>query len=88
MLETVAYLDRATGARGASGRYLDALEAVLHNLGSMPLSYPRVTDERLAGRGYRKASFLSHVLVFRVLDGGVVEVSRVFHGRQDYARLL
>ena len=40
-----------------------------------------------ADAGYRRAGFSSYVALYRVL-GERVEIDRVFHAKQDYARLL
>ena len=78
-------LQNQTAARG----FLDGLERVTGNLAQFPEMYPRVSEGRLAAGGYRRAGFGSYVALYGVNDDtSTVEVARVFHALQDYARLL
>lgn len=85
--QIVAYLLLGQQNRRAAERLLNGLDGLVANLSRMPEMYPRVTDDRAARRGYRKAGLLSYVVIYRML-GQTVEVDRIFHARQDYARLL
>ena len=85
----VAYLAVRLGNTQAARHFLDQLEGVVDRLEAMPLSFPACSEERLAASGWRKARLreMSYVAIFRV-DGERVVVGRVFHTRQNYARLL
>lgn len=83
----VSYLAEGLYNPGAALRFHERLDLVLDNLAAHPEMYPRATEGRLAAGGYRRAGFLSYVALYRI-RGGVVEVARIFHALQDYARLL
>ena len=85
--QIVSYLLVTLGNRGAAARFLMALDNVVGNLSRTPQMYPCSTEGRALQEGYRKANFLSYVLPYR-FDGHSVEIARIFHARQDYARLL
>lgn len=83
----VEYLVRVLGNSGAAGRFLDELDAIIANLSVDPCMYEAVQEQRLRRQGYRKALFMNYVAVFRA-SGDVVYIARIFHQKQDYARLL
>lgn len=83
------YLLRDLGNRQAAARFFDQLDLVIDRLEEFPLAYPAYAEPRLAAMGYRKASFpeMAYLALYRVVDG-IPVVARIFHARQDYARLL
>ncbi|MCR8907493.1 type II toxin-antitoxin system RelE/ParE family toxin [Thermophilibacter sp. ET337] len=83
----VAYLLYERESPRDAQRFLAELDRLVENLSRMPEMYPRAADGRAAEAGYRKAGFRSYVALYRIV-GDVVEVDRVFHAKQDYARLL
>lgn len=85
----VAYLVDRLGNPQAARHFLSQLDAVVDCLESMPLGYPACSEGRLAAGGWRKARLqeMSYVAIFRV-EGDRVVVGRIFHTRQNYARLL
>ena len=83
----VSYLLAEAGNRPAAERFLTEIEGLVERLSHMPEMYPQVSEGRASEHGYRKASFLSHVAIYRVL-GQTVEIGRIFHAKQGYARLL
>ncbi len=83
----VAYLALERQSHRAADRFLAGIDRVIENLARMPEMYPAATDGRAADAGYRRAGFSSYVALYRVL-GERVEIDRVFHAKQDYARLL
>ena len=84
-----SYLLHEARSQTAARGFLDGLERVTGNLAQFPEMYPRVAEGRLAAGGYRRARFGSYVALYRVNDDErAVEVARVFHALQDYARLL
>lgn len=85
--EIVRYLIDVLDARQAAARFFDELDATIALLEIAPEGCSHVDDERLSGKGYRKAPFMNYLAVFRV-EGNRVRITRIFHARQDYARLL
>jgi plasmid stabilization system protein ParE len=83
----VEYLVRTLDNPGAAGRFLDELDAIIENVDSDPCMYEAVQEQRLHRQGYRKALFMNYVAVFRA-SCDVVYIARIFHKKQDYARLL
>ena len=82
-LEHVADLDVAE-------RFLDAVEASLERLASMPLlgSPLHFANPVLAGlRRWPVESFEKHLIFYRPLPDGI-EVIRVLHGSRDIPRIL
>ena len=87
--QVVEYLLNRLDSRAAAMHFLDQLDEVIAYVGSHPLGCPLCAEPRLAALGYRKASFpeMSYVTIYRPLGEAVV-IARVFHTRQNYARLL
>lgn len=85
--EIVEYLAGALGEPAASRVFSEAFETLLGNLSSFPLMYPRAIEPHLQQAGYRKAPCTSYLVLYRIADDTVV-VTRIFHQRREYARLL
>lgn len=85
----VAYLVDRLGNPRAARHFLDQLDAVVDCLESMPLSYPACLEGRLAAGDWRKARLqeMAYVAIFKV-EGDCAVIGRIFHTRQNYARLL
>ena len=75
--------------RQAALHFLGQVDSVTESLESFPLAFPKCEEPRLDALGYRKASFseMNYIVVFKI-TGLVVVVARIFHTRQDYARLI
>lgn len=97
--QVVACVDEVTGyfvnelaSPTVAANFLDGLDEVVEGLESLPFSYSRPIDGRLAARDYRKALVGSYVLLFRVEEtsegSGVVYVTNLFHGSQNYQGLV
>ena len=90
--EVVGYLTDVLASPAAAAGFLNGLDEVVERLESLPLSYPHPFDARLAAREYRKALVGNYVLLFRVEEtgdgSGVVCVTNLFHGSQNYQELL
>ena len=55
----------------------------------MPLMYEACHDPYLKELGYRKAVIRNYIMVYKVdKDVKAVYVMRLFHGRQDYEKLI
>ena len=83
----VAYLLEISGNDRSAGKFLDALDSVIAHLSENPLRYEAVAEARLAARGYRRAFFSNYVALYHV-ENDTVELSRIFHQKQDYAKPL
>ena len=85
----VAYLASTLSAPSAAAEFLDEFDKAVAMLSGNPRAGAVCSDTALAERGYRKALVGSYVAVYRVNDESqAVEIVRVFHQTQDYARLL
>lgn len=85
----VAYLVDRLGNPQAARHFLDQLDAVADCLESTPPSYPACSEGRLAAGDWRKARLqeMAYVAIFKV-EGDCAVIGRIFHTRQNYARLL
>ena len=55
----------------------------------MPLMYEACRDPNLNALGYRKAGIRNYVMVYEVDEAAKqVTILRLFHGKQDYAKLI
>lgn len=83
----VEYLLDIVGQPVAAAHFLDELDALVDRLAEHPLMYEKASEERLAARGYRKAPLQNHIAVYCTYDD-TVEITRIFHQKQDHARML
>ena len=90
--EVTGYLVNEFASPTAAANFLDGLDEVVERLESLPFSYSRPIDGRLAARDYRKALVGNYVLLFRVDEtsegSGVVYVTNLFHGSQNHQGLV
>lgn len=90
--EIVGYISEVLASPNAATSFLDAFEELVGNLEELPLAYPFAQDPRIAARGYRRALVGNYLVLFRVDEtgerSGVVLVTNVFHGSQNYRELL
>ena len=65
------------------------LREALENLRETPRMYTFSTDEVLRQRGYHKFLIGNYVVLFQIDETNqVVEIYRIFHGSQNYAKYL
>lgn len=83
----VLYLFAKLDSPQAASRFLDELDGSIETLGAEPKAFEFARDETLARRKIRRGLFMNYVTPYRVL-GNTVVVMRIFHQRQNYARLL
>lgn len=90
--EVAGYLADELASPTAAANFLDGIDEAVERLETFPLSYPRPIDGRLAARDYRKVFVGNYVLLFRVEEtgegDGVVYVTNLFHGSQNYQGLV
>jgi len=83
------YVFDASKERGVATKLLDEIENEITKLSFMPNSCPKVNEERLAKKGFRKLLFGEYVIPFLVDEAEkTVYVVRVFHGKMNYQRYL
>lgn len=83
----VDYLVTTANAPTAAVQLLAALDELLDRIEERPGLYPLSQDPHLAQLGYRKAVVGSYIALYRMTSAGPV-VGHIFHGKQDYAKLV
>ncbi len=83
----IAYITLSLENKTAAAALLDAIEECYDKLARMPLMYEACRDPYLKELGYRKAVIHNYILIYRV-EATTVHIMRLFHGRQDYQRLI
>lgn len=87
--EILRYLDRRFESPQASRTLNQRLREALENLRETPRMYAFSTDEVLRQRGYHKFLIGNYVALFQIDETNqVVEIYRIFHGSQNYAKYL
>lgn len=85
----LGYLVLSLENKPAAAALLDAVEASYHEIARMPLMYEACRDPYLKELGYRKAVVRSYIMVYRVNEETkTVYILRLFHGSQDYEKLI
>ena len=85
----VAYLLLELGSRQAAEGFLSRFDERVEQIATYPESCPLCRVESLARRGYRVGLVGDYLFIYSVEKSAhVVTFLRVFHGLQDYARLL
>ena len=83
----IGYIAMTLENKAAAASLLDAIEQSFDWIERMPLMYEACQDPHLRELGYRKAVIRNYILVYQV-DGDTVNLLRLFHGRQDYEKLI
>ncbi|CDI03011.1 Toxin ParE1 [Candidatus Competibacter denitrificans Run_A_D11] len=78
------YTQREWG-RAQRDQYLTMLDGYFHDLASNPLIGRDCSEVRA---GYRKLSAGSHLIFYRPVKEGVIEIVRILHARMDTDRHL
>ena len=87
--EILRYLDRRFESLQAIRTLNQRLREALDNLRETPRMYAFSTDEVLRQRGYHKFLIGNYVALFQIDETNqVVEIYRIFHGSQNYAKYL
>lgn len=85
----IGYLVLSLENKPAAAALLDEIEKTYDGLGRMPMMCEACQDPYLKERGYRKAMIRNYIMVYTVnKDAKTVHIMRLFHGRQDYAKLI
>ncbi len=87
--EILRYFDRRFDSPQAIRTFNKKLQEALTNLTDTPRMYAFSTDEVLRQRGYRKFLIGNYVALFQIDEPKqIVEIYRIFHGSQNYAKYL
>ena len=85
----ISYLALTLANPLAAASFADEVAACYSSLEKMPLMYGFCSDPHLRILGYHKAVIKNYVMVYKVDEGGrTVHILRLFHGRQDYEKLI
>lgn len=85
----VGYIALVLENKIAAASLLNAIEKCYDELGKMPFMYEACHDPCLQELGYRKAQINRYILVYKVDEAKkTVNILRLFHGRQDYEKLI
>ena len=85
----LAYIVLSLKNKPAAASLLSSIDKCFDNLERMPLMYSACHDPYLKELGYRKAVIGGYNVVYKVSnDTKAVYIMRLFHGRQDYEKLI
>ncbi len=85
----IAYIAFSLDNKPAAVSLLEEIEKCYEGLEHMPLMYEACHDSYLKKLGYRKACIRNYILVYKVEEEAkTVHLMRLFHGRQDYEKLI
>ena len=87
--DIVRYISAQFNAPMTALKMMDLIVAAINSLENMPRRCPLVSDERLAGMGYRKLIIKNHIVFFTIDESSkVVDVERILHARRDWLRII
>ena len=85
----VAYIALSLENKVAATSLLDAVEKSYDGIERMPLMYEACRDPHLKELGYRRAVIQNYIMLYKVdSEAETVYVMRLFHGRQDYEKMI
>lgn len=85
----MGYITLSLENKMAAAALLDDIEKSYNNIECMPLMYESCYDSRLKESGYRKVTIHNYIMVYRVdEETETVYIMRLFHGRQNYEKLI
>ena len=85
----IAYIALSLENKIAAASLLDTIEASYDSLQRTPLMHVSCNDPHLKSLGYRKAVIRNYILIYKVDETEkIVYLMRLFHGRQDYEKLI
>ena len=85
----IGYIVLSLENKIAAASLLDAIEKCYDDLERMPLMYEACHDPYLKELGYRKAGIHNYIIVYKVdEESKIVNIMRLFHGRQNYEKLI
>lgn len=85
----VAYIALSLENKMTAASLLDAVEKSYDGIERMPLMYEACRDPHLKELGYRRAVIQNYIMLYKVdSEAETVYVMRLFHGRQDYEKMI
>lgn len=85
----IRYITVSLENKIAAASLLDAIEKSYDDLVNMPLKYEACHDPYLKELGYRKAVIRNYIMIYKVdSETQTVYIMRLFHGRQNYEKLI
>lgn len=85
----IGYIVLSLENKAAAASLLDAIEQCYDGIERMPLMYEACYDPHLRELGYRKVVIRNYIMIYQVdKDREIVNILRLFHGRQDYEKLI
>ncbi len=89
LIDIIRYIKSQLSAPISAFNLMSLFEETMMGLSSLPQRHPLVTDERLAGMGFRILP-LKNYLIFYSIDEKekLVDIERILYGRRDWQRLL
>lgn len=85
----ISYIVLALKNGPAAAALLDAVDKCYDGLEQTPFMYAACNDPYLKELGYRKAGVKNYIIVYKVDEAAkTVNIMRLFHGRQDYEKLI
>lgn len=83
----VSYLADVLKNPQAARHFMLEFSAKINMVQKHPEAFGLCHLPELAARGYRSASVMRYIFLYKILDGKNV-VAHIFHQSQDYARLI
>ncbi len=85
----IGYIVLSLKNRIAAVSLLDDIEKSYRDLEYMPLMYEACYDPCLKELGYRKVKIRNYIMIYKVNeDEKIVYIIRLFHGKQNYEKLI
>lgn len=84
-LQDIARYTETTWGREQRNAYLEKLDSAFHDLAGMPEKGSRCDYIR---EGYRKYVAGKHLVFYRSVNNGEIEITRILHGRMDVPERL
>ncbi len=85
----VSYIVLSLANKTAAVSLLNAIEKIYDDLERMPLMYGFCNDPHLRTIKYHKVVVKKYIMVYTVdEDAETVNILRLFHGRQNYEKLI
>jgi len=83
------YIASALEAPKAALDFLDEVDVCYNRLRENPFLYEACRDPRLKKEGYRRAVVGNYVILYKIFESKTeVIIYRIFHGQQNYTKLI
>ena len=69
--------------------FVTRIENAINSIAHFPRTFPRMIEDNLYEKGYRKLVFANYIVPFTIdEETKTVNIMRVLHGRMDYQKFL